>query len=306
MYPPILNIIPHKRRILNGIENFHPLPYYDIVAVRKTNRKTSRGDKPRWFHAAIIFWLVFIIVIAGIFLAKRDVIENNFRLFMNRLSSQQNKEEAPPVETDAGDAVDETADEQKPILTVNEPAQPPLDSKPENQKLEVKTQPAVPEKPAVKQPDPPKQEPQKPAQKPVETRDRNVYFSQVDNDSKIISSRVSRKIAVSDTPLHDSINALLAGPTAEERNRGIASLIPPKTRLLTAIVRGTTAYVSFSEDFIFNTYGVEGFIAQIREVVWTATEFPTVDDVQILIEGRRVDYLGEGVWIGSPINRQTY
>jgi spore germination protein GerM len=276
------------------------------VAVRKTNRKTARDGKPRWFQAAIIFWLVFFIVIAGIFLAKRDAIENNFRLFMNRLSSQPDKEEVPQAKTDDSDTNEETADDQKPASPVNEPAPPPLNSKPEPQKPEDKTRPPVPEKPVIKQPEPQKQEPQKPAQKPVETRDRSIYFTQVDNDSKIISSRVSRKIVVSDTPLHDSINALLAGPTAEERNRGIASLIPPKTRLLTGIVRGTTAYVSFSEDFIFNTYGVEGFIAQIREIVWTATEFPTVDDVQILIEGRRVDYLGEGVWIGSPINRQSY
>jgi spore germination protein GerM len=269
--------------------------------VRKANRKSARDGKPRWFQAAVIFWLVFIIVIAGIFLAKKDVIENNFRLFMNRLSSQPNREEVPQAEKDEGDIIEETADEQKPVSTVNEPAPQLLDPKSETQKPVVETRPPAPEKPAVKQP-----APQKPAQKPVETRDRNVYFTQVDNDSKIISSRVSRKIAVSDTPLHDSINVLLAGPTAEERDRGIASLIPPKTRLLTAIVRGSTAYVSFSEDFIFNTYGVEGFIAQIREIVWTATEFPTVDDVQILIEGRRVDYLGEGIWIGSPINRQTY
>jgi spore germination protein GerM len=274
--------------------------------VRKTKKNTARDGKPRWFQAAIIFWLVFIIVIAGIFLAKRDAIENNFRLFMNRLSAHPEQEEVPQAGTDKGETNEETANEQKPVSLITEPAQPPLDSKSEPQKSEDKTQPPVSEKPAAKQPEPQKQEPQKPVQKPVETRDRNVYFTQVDNDSKIISSRVSRKIAVSDTPLHDSINVLLAGPTAEERNRGIASLIPPKTRLLTAIVRGTTAYVSFSEDFIFNTYGVEGFIAQIREIVWTATEFPTVDDVQILIEGRRVDYLGEGVWIGSPINRQSY
>jgi outer membrane biosynthesis protein TonB len=174
------------------------------VAIRKTNRKTGRDDKPRWFQAAIIFWLVFIIVIAGIFLAKRDIIENNFRLFMNRLSSQPDKEEVPPEETYEDDVTEESADEQKPVSTVNEPVQPPLDSKPETQKPEVKTQPAAPEKPAVKQPEPPKQEPQKPVQKPVETRDRNVYFTQVDSDSKIINSRVIRKIAVSDTPRQDS------------------------------------------------------------------------------------------------------
>jgi spore germination protein GerM len=274
--------------------------------MRKTNKKTGRDNKPRWSQAALIFWLVFIIVIAGIFLAKKDVIENNFRLFMSRLSSQPEKEEAPPVETDDGDVIEETADERKPVSTINEPALPPSDTKPEPQKPVVETQTPAPDKPAVQKPEPQKPEPQRPVQKPVETRDRNVYFTQVENDGQIIRSKASRKIAVSDTPLHDSLNVLLAGPTAEERKRGIVSLIPPKTRLLTAIVRGTTAYVSFSEDFLFNTYGAEGFIAQLREIVWTATEFPTVDDVQILIEGRRVDYIGEGVWIGSPINRQSY
>jgi spore germination protein GerM len=105
--------------------------------------------------------------------------------------------------------------------------------------------------------------------------------------------------------MQDALNVLLSGPTAEERNRGIVSLIPQNTKLLSSLVRGATAYLSFSEDFLFNTYGVEGYAAQVRQIVWTATEFSTVSDVQILIEGRRVDYLGEGVWIGSPLNRQS-
>ncbi|MDR2952645.1 MAG: GerMN domain-containing protein [Treponema sp.] len=254
-------------------------------------------------------------------MAKRDVIEKNFNLFMDRLSSRPEKEETPQAEPEKGGAADKTADELTPaphadepiaILPKEEPVLLPLDKKPVEQKPIVETQPPVQERPPVKRPEPQvkpparQPEPQKPPPKPVETRDRNIYFTHVDNDGQIIRSRVSRKIAVSDSPLHDSINVLLAGPAADERNRGIVSLIPPKTRLLTAIVRGTTAYLNFSEDFIFNTYGAEGFIAQLRQVVWTATEFPTVDDVQILIEGKRVDYLGEGVWIGSPINRDSY
>jgi spore germination protein GerM len=40
--------------------------------------------------------------------------------------------------------------------------------------------------------------------------------------------------------------------------------------------------------------------------VWTATEFPNVVTVQVLIEGRRVDYLGsEGIWIGGPLGRDS-
>ena len=103
----------------------------------------------------------------------------------------------------------------------------------------------------------------------------------------------------------DSLNSLLAGPSAEEKRKGLISLIPANTKILSAIVRGTTAYISFSEEFQYNTYGVEGYAAQLRQVVWTATEFSTVNDVQILIEGRRIDFLGEGIWIGSPISREA-
>jgi spore germination protein GerM len=101
----------------------------------------------------------------------------------------------------------------------------------------------------------------------------------------------------------DALNALLQGPTAEEQRRGMVSLIPPGSRILSATVRGDTAYISFSEEFQYNTYGVEGYAAQLKQIVWTATEFPNVRTVQILIEGRRVDYLGEGIWIGGPIGR---
>jgi spore germination protein GerM len=103
----------------------------------------------------------------------------------------------------------------------------------------------------------------------------------------------------------DSLNALLKGPNTEEQRRGLVSLVPQGARILSAIVRGNTAYISFSEEFQYNTYGVEGYAAQLRQIVWTATEFSTVRDVQILIEGRRIDYLGEGIWIGSPLGRDN-
>jgi spore germination protein GerM len=104
----------------------------------------------------------------------------------------------------------------------------------------------------------------------------------------------------------DVLNALFSGPSVDEINRGILNLIPQNTRILSATVRGNTAYISFSEDFLFNTFGVEGCVAQLRQIVWTVTEFQNVNDVQILVEGRRMDYLGEGIWIGSPISRQSF
>jgi len=96
---------------------------------------------------------------------------------------------------------------------------------------------------------------------------------------------------------------LLKGPSPAESGEGLSSLIPAGSRLLSAEVRDGTAYLNFNENFMFNENGAEGYIYQLRQVVYTATEFPTVQRVQILIEGRRLEYLGENIPIGSPVSR---
>lgn len=136
-------------------------------------------------------------------------------------------------------------------------------------------------------------------------RDRVLYLMQVDPDGTILRTRVTRSLPVTSSPMVDALNALLLGPSAEEKNRDLISLIPKGTRILSAVVRGSTAYINFNENFLFNEYGVEGYAGQLRQIVWTATEFPNVKDVQILIEGRRIDYLGESIWIGGPVGRES-
>jgi spore germination protein GerM len=140
----------------------------------------------------------------------------------------------------------------------------------------------------------------------VAGRDRALYFIEVDGDGAILRTRVSRPMPATSSPLADVLQLLLRGPTVDEQNRNLITLIPPATQLLSAQVRGSTAYVSFSEEFQFNTYGVEGYIGQLRQIIWTVTDFPNISDVQILIEGRRIDYLGERIAIGSPLNRTSF
>jgi germination protein M len=139
------------------------------------------------------------------------------------------------------------------------------------------------------------------------TRIASLYFIQVDDDGAISRHEVKRTVSSSDFPLTDALNALLAGPSAEELSRNYITLIPSGTRLLSAQVRGSTAYVDFSEAFMYNRYGIEGYAGQLKQVVYTATSFPTVKDVQILIEGSKRDYLGgEGVYIGKPLARASF
>ena len=262
----------------------------------------------------VVFWLVFFIVIVCVFIANAQTIQRNFELFKTRLTTPPGAEEIPLM-TD--DTPENTVVPPPVTVTISPPAAPvmqepanpqsstPSAPAPESQPSAPVTpapQPESPAPPATQQR--PQEETQRPA--PVQTRDRNIYFTQIDREGRILNSRITRGIPVSDSPLADTLNVLLTGPSEDELNRGIRNLIPQNTRLLSAIVRGNTAYISFSEDFMFNTYGIEGYVAQLRQIVWTVTEFSNVRDVQILIEGRRLDYLVEGIWIGSPISRQSF
>jgi len=265
-----------------------------------------------------LFWIAFLIVMVGLFLVNREVIRRTLK--STPLFGQQTEKPAPPKEADPpaseepGTAVPVTpAPAPAPAPAAKEPAKSiePAAGKTEKP---VNTTPA-PSKP-LKKPTPAPAAPTPGAQSTgtkqttdttvPEKRERSLYFMRVDQDGTIVRVKSMRKIAVSDSPMMDALGALLAGPSAEERAKGLETLIPPGTVLLSATVRGTTAYLSFSEEFQFNSYGIEGYAAQLRQIVWTATEFSTVQDVQILIEGRLLDYLaGDGMWIGSPLSRDT-
>ncbi len=157
-------------------------------------------------------------------------------------------------------------------------------------------------------------EPAKPAPKSQEvrpsvakTRSARLYFVRIDEDGVISRHEVTRVIPASDAPLSDALAALLKGPSEEELRRNLISLIPQGTVLLSAQVRGSTAVLNFNEAFMYNRYGVEGYAGQLKQIVYTATAFSTVHDVQILIEGQKHDYLGgEGVYIGAPLSRNSF
>ena len=145
------------------------------------------------------------------------------------------------------------------------------------------------------------------AQNTVPMRKQRLYFVSIDSDGAVLRQEVVKDIPKSDSPLADALHALFAGPSASEAEQGLISLIPPGTRLLSAVVKNGVATLNLSEDFRFNRYGIEGYIGQLSQVVFTATTFPTVTAVQFLLDGQRRDYLGaEGVWIGTPLGRKDF
>ena len=312
-------------KIVAQLEKKFKLFYNDFMS-----GKNSKKAKRNGIFAAI--WLLLIIILIIVFLVKKDDFAANLKStnFFERVvgttpefiqnyetkkkESKSNglldvdvapvpgqKETQEPGTYDlddltGGQEAAQSAAEEEPQKNAEEA--PAKENAP---KEEIKESAKDAQKEEAKKSAPP----QKP--KPAAMTNAKLFFAQVDADGNVNRKSVVRQIPKSDSPLTDTIKALLAGPQDSEK---AMTLIPPGTRLLGATVRGGIAALNFSEEFEFNAIGADGYRAQLMQVVFTATEFATVESVQFLIEGQRKDYIGSGedvwMWIGSPYTRSSF
>ena len=272
-------------------------------------KKAGRGG---WF----LFWLAFFIGITLLFMLNLEKIKgtlSNTKLLERLLKNneEETEEDANELErhilelasASEGPALTGSADSQPIAASQTTASQQAAASQPaaETSQPAAAQTAAIVTQPAV-QGQINRNEPNSVQEKTVS---RMVYLMRVGNAGTILWTGVKRDLPASDRPLFDALEALIKGPSAAEEKQGLMSLIPKNVKIQNAVIQGNTAYISFNEDFLFNTYGVEGYASQRRQIVLTATEFSNVKDVQILIDGKRVDYLGEGIWIGGPVSRSN-
>jgi hypothetical protein len=103
-----------------------------------------------------------------------------------------------------------------------------------------------------------------------------------------------------------AMQALLAGPTGQEADLGFSTTIPQGTELLDVAVADGIATVDLSEEF-GGGGGSLSMMGRVAEVVFTLTQFPTVDAVSFQIEGEQVTALGgEGLILDGPQTRDDW
>lgn len=103
---------------------------------------------------------------------------------------------------------------------------------------------------------------------------------------------VGRAVAAA-TPA-DAVRALLAGPSAEDADAGLVSLVPAGTRLRGVTVSGSQAVVDLSAQFDSGG-GNLSVMGRVAQVVFTVTQFDGIDTVRFSIDGVPVTELtGEG------------
>lgn len=269
---------------------------------------------------ALACWILGFLILLIVFLVKQDEIYSNLKTtrFFERIfgstpefianhevKEEPQKEEETIITLKTEEPVKTPVEQTAPSATVYVPKEEPkVQSKTEEKetsKSETVAQTKNEEKPKTEH----KVEQPKPVTKTVVNQ--KLYFVYIGEDGVVSRKVITREVEKNDSPLVTNINLLLKGPDSSEANKGYKTLIPPGTRLLSAYVRDGVAFLNFNEEFEFNRIGVDGYLAQLMQIVYTATEFSTVKSVQFLIDGQKKEYLGsEGVWIGSPLSRTSF
>lgn len=273
------------------------------MAQRKTKKKKSS-------NTGIIFWLIFAIIIVICFFVAKGKIANVLKEtnFFNEVVGTEPTVITELVNTHADEQTTDSKND--PIIQLQLPEEVEQDEadlierseaiKQAEEKIEKSKNQEKSEKPV-------QTTSVKPIETPVQKMKLSLCYVMIDSDGAVIRKEVIKEVPKNSSPLTTAINTLLSGPTSEESDKGYKSLIPEGTKLLGARVANKTATLNFSESFSFNKYGVQGYLGQLMQIVYTATSFSTIDNVQFLIEGQKLEYLGgEGVWIGSPLSRISF
>jgi hypothetical protein len=126
---------------------------------------------------------------------------------------------------------------------------------------------------------------------------------------------VLRTVPKSTATATAAMKALLAGPSAKERAAvlRIRTLIPAGTKLLGIEISGGLATVDLSAQFASLSPddawdgGVFSLRGRLAQVVYTLTQFATVDRVNFKLEGKPVKvFTSEEVVLTKPVTRATY
>lgn len=117
---------------------------------------------------------------------------------------------------------------------------------------------------------------------------------------------VTRSVPAAPELTGNAIRALIGGPTEAELDGGLSSAIPADTLLLGIVIEDGLATIDLGREFEAGG-GSFAMLGRLAQVVYTLTQFPTVDAVQFKLDGRPITvFSGEGILLEKPVTRGDY
>ncbi len=139
---------------------------------------------------------------------------------------------------------------------------------------------------------------------PAATTTVRVYFLLDDGGGDPRLVPVLRSVPATKAVATAAVTALLAGPLPGER--GLLTTVPAGTALLGITIGGTTATVDLTGTF-GSGGGSASMLGRLAQLVYTVTQFSTVDTVQLRLDGQPVATIGgEGVLVGQGLQRSDF
>ncbi|CAN5889107.1 hypothetical protein BH23ACT5_BH23ACT5_20740 [soil metagenome] len=120
------------------------------------------------------------------------------------------------------------------------------------------------------------------------------------------SARAVQRSVTTNEVARAAIQALITGPTSGEIAADLSTAVPADTLILGLRIDGGTAVVDLSREFEAGA-GSLSILGRLAQVVYSLTEFGSVERVRLLIDGEAVDvFSSEGVVLGQTVTRRDF
>ena len=149
----------------------------------------------------------------------------------------------------------------------------------------------------------PQEDPVTPKPKPAEKVYVNVFFIGQNANKEEIYRAVNREYDkdIDGSKIKFAIQALISGPTAYEKSKGVYSEIPAETHIIAINETSDKVIINLISAFE-NGGGTDSLYKRLYQLIKTARR-NTNKPVYLYIEGNKADVIGgEGIMITQPLN----
>ena len=131
------------------------------------------------------------------------------------------------------------------------------------------------------------------------------YFLKETQSGKVSFLAIETKVDNNDDTLKSAIEALLEGPSEENKKNGFYSEIPSGTKLLN--IKETDKYIiiNLNDKFQYGG-GTDSIYNRLKQLIKTVSQTKINKDIYLYINGKQADVIGgEGVIIKQPLTQES-